>query len=92
MQLGKALMAALRTGRPLTKKLTGRIPNDPKPAKLAQHHLSRWRDEGRASLVIEALRLNVIPGTDRPPVGRGGYFRTWKTLAVAVARARQLRS
>jgi hypothetical protein len=71
------------------KKQAGRTPLEPK--RQPQHHLNRWRDEGRQALVLEALRLDVLPDTARPPIGRGGYYRTWKALAVAVESARKAR-
>ena len=71
------------------KKQSGRTPMEPK--RQPSHHLNRWRDEGRQALVLAALRLDVLPDTARPPVGRGGYYRTWKALAVAVEGARKAR-
>lgn len=78
----------------LSKKTAGRTQAAPTP-KLAQHHLARWRDEGRQELVLKAIRLGVIdPG--RPAVGprfgpAAGQFRSWKTLAVAVEQAYQIK-
>ena len=87
-----ALLGKFLTSRRRGKKLLGRTPNPP-AERLAQHHLARWRDEGRQRLVLEALRLGVIDQS-RPPVGPrlgwpGGHFRTWKTLAIAVENARR---
>lgn len=75
------------------KKLSGRTPREPRRAPA--HHLNRWRDEGRQALVLEAIRLGVLDPS-RPAIGprfgfAAGQFRTWKTLAVAVERARRIK-
>jgi hypothetical protein len=78
------LMAAARGGS--GKKQSGRTPLEPK--RTPAHHLNRWRDEGRANLVLEGIRLGILDSS-RQPVGRWAQFRTWKTLAIAVERARR---
>lgn len=78
-------------GRGGGKKQSGRTPMEPRRAPA--HHLNRWRDEGRQALILEAIRLGVVD-QDRPAVGPRrawprAQFSTWKTLAVAVERARK---
>jgi hypothetical protein len=87
-------LLGLLTGRGRGKKTSGRT-NNPASVKHAQHHLARWRDEGRQKLVLEAIRLGVIT-QDRPAVGPRlswphAQFTSWKTLAVAVERERRAR-
>lgn len=68
------------------KKSSTRTPMEPK--KAPAHHLNRWRDEGRANLVLEGIRLGVL-NSSKQPVGRWAQYRTWKALAVAIERARR---
>lgn len=84
----KKIMGILTGNRGRGKKTSTRTPLEPKRAPA--HHLHRWRDEGRANLVLAGIRLGVLDSTTPPvgPIGRG-QFRTWKTLAVAVERERQ---
>lgn len=82
MDIAGKLAAALAR----TKKQRGRDPLAPQRAPA--HHLSRWRDEGRAELVLAAIRLGVLQ-TGREPVGRRGQYPSWKALVIAVERARK---
>lgn len=85
----RARLAQLLTPQGRGKKTSTRTPLEPRRAP--SHRINRWRSEGRAQLVLEAIRLGVLDSS-KPPVGtwrEGGQYRTWKTLAVAVERARR---
>lgn len=83
------LMSKLLASRGSGKKRSGSTPLEPK--KAPAHHLNRWRDEGRAELVLAGIRLGVLE-TGRPPVGRGGQYSTWKQLAMNVEYARRIKN
>lgn len=78
----------LLAGRGRGKKSSTRTPLEPRQAPT--HPVHRWRSDGRARLVLEAIRLGVLDSSKRP-VGtwrEGGQYRSWKSLTAAVERAR----
>lgn len=84
----RARLAQLFVPQGIGKKTSTRTPLEPK--KPPAHPVHRWRSDGRAKLVLEAIRLGVLDSSKRP-VGtwrEGGQYRSWKSLAAAIERAR----